>query len=393
MGVITRTRAATLAVLLGGALVAGCSSQREPVGGTGGAGEGGCRNAAEAQAKYQQAWATARTQLGIPELAAVSEQVCEVDTARYAKPPKTGNGYRIAFAAQGPTNSWGLTSEEAFKRHAAGIGVQTLYASANGDAATQVDNITQLASRDPDAMVVVPMGDSITGQVQAAAAQGIPVVLCSGRLGAGSGAVSTVTRQYELLGGMYAEWLAQRLGGQGKVAMLSGLAGVPTAEYQRTAAKKVFAKYPGISVVTEQYTQWSPTVAKTVAANLLTQYPDLNGIWSDSGYGDMGVVQAYRDAGKQVPPLTGDAVNGFLKAVQGTDTAFAVSSFPPEQSIQCLDTAMAVLKGQPVLDKIYIDSPSFTNDKLAQYVRPECGDNLLVPSTLPREQLTELKLC
>jgi ribose transport system substrate-binding protein len=398
------------------AVLAGCGSQQEPVGGAGAPGQ--CRNAAEAQAKYQAAWDTARTQLGLTTLTPVQEQVCEVDTTRYAKPPKSGNSYRIAFAAQGPTNSWGLTSEEAFKRHASELGVQTLYASANGDAATQVDNIAQLASQSPDAMVIVPMGDSITGQVQAATAQGIPVVLCSGRLGEGSGAVSTVTRQYELLGGMYAEWLAQKLGGKGKVAMLSGLAGVPTAEYQREAAKKVFAKYPGISIVTEQYTQWSPTVAKTVAANLVTQFPDLNGIWSDSGYGDMGVVQAYREAGKPVPPLTGDAVNGFLKAVQsglpgggtgadaggaGTESSgsgtssgtveFAVSSFPPEQSTQCLDTAMSVLKGQPVLDKIYIDSPSFTNAQLAQYVRPNCSDNLLVPSTLSDAVLAELKLC
>ncbi|MBO0875244.1 MAG: substrate-binding domain-containing protein [Pseudonocardia sp.] len=390
---VTRKKLAVLALSLAVALVTGCSTQQEPVGGAGAGPAGQCRNAQQAQARYQAAWSTARAELGIPELAAVDEQVCEVDTSRYAKAPKSGNAYRIAFAAQGPTNSWGLTSEEAFKRHAAGLGVQTLYASANGDAATQVDNIAQLSSQNPDAMVVVPMGDAITGQVQAAAQQGVPVVLCSGRLGPGSGAVSTVTRQYELLGGMYAEWLAHTLGGHGKVAMLSGLAGVPTAEYQRAAAKKVFAKYPGISVVTEQYTQWSPTVAKTVAANLLTQYPDLNGIWSDSGYGDMGVVQAYRDAGKPVPPLTGDAVNGFLKAVQGTDVRFAVSSFPPEQSIQCLDTAMAILKGQPVLDKIYIDSPSFTNEQLAQYVRRECGDNLLVPSSLPIDQLRELKLC
>jgi len=374
--------------------VAGCGTQQEPVGGPSAAPGGGeCRNAAEAQARYQRAWAAASDQLGLKNLRPVGEQVCEVDTARFAAPPKSGGRYRIGLAAQGPTNSWGLSSEEAFKRHAAELGVDTLYASANGDATTQVDNIAQLASQNPDAMVVVPMGDGITGQVQAAAAQRIPVVLCSGRLGPGSGAVSTVTRQYELLGSMYAQWLAEKLGGHGKVAMLSGLAGVPTAEYQRVAAKKVFAQYPGISVVAEQYTQWSPTVAKTVAANLLTQHPDLNGIWSDSGYGDMGVVQAYREAGKPVPPLTGDAVNGFLKAVQGSDVQFALSSFPPEQSTQCLDTAMAVVKGQPVLDKIYIDSPSFTNAQLAEYVRPRCSDNLLVPSALPANLLAELKLC
>ena len=177
------------------------------------------------------------------------------------------------------------------------------------------------------------------------------------------------------------------------MAVLSGLAGVPTAEYQKAAALKVFETYPDIEVVTEQYTEWSPTVAKTVASNLVTQYPDLAGIWSDSGYGDLGVVQAYQEAGKPVPPMTGDAINAFLKAVQGTDVKFALSSFPPEQSMDCLDTAMSVLEGEPVLDKVYINSPSFTHEQIDEYVRPECTDNLFVPALLPDEELARLELC
>jgi ribose transport system substrate-binding protein len=381
-----------LAVGVTAVLLAACGTQQESAGSSA-AGSEDCANADQAQAQYEKAWSEAGSQIGLTDLKPTAEKVCEVDTSKYKADPKQGDRYRIAFAAQGPTNSWGLESEEAFKYHADQLGVDVLYASANGDATTQVDNIQQLASQDPDAMVVVPMGDGITGQIQAAAAQGIPVVLCSGRLKDGSGAVSTVTRQYELLGTMYAEWLVQKLGGKGQVAILSGLAGVPTAEYQRAAALKVFEKYPDIDVVTTQYTQWSPTVAKQVAANLVTQYPDLAGIWSDSGYGDLGVVQAYQEAGKAVPPLTGDAVNAFLKAAQGTDVQFALSSFPPEQSMQCLDTAMSILKGQSVLDKVYVDSPSFTNEQLAQYVRPECSDNLLIPSSLPDDLLARLQLC
>ncbi|MGY1786786.1 substrate-binding domain-containing protein [Geodermatophilus sp. SYSU D00698] len=383
-----------LALGMAAALVAACGTEQEGTSASEGAGGGEeCANSEEAQATYREAWTTAAEQLGLEELEPVEEEICEVDTSEWAAEPKNGDTYRIAFAAQGPTNSWGLTNEEAFRAHAEELGVEVLYASANGDATAQVDNIQQLASQDPDAMVVVPMGDGITGQVQAAASQGIPVVLCAGRLGADSGAVSTVTRQYELLGTMYAEWLVQQLGGEGQVAVLSGLAGVPTAEFQKAAALEVFSRYPGIEVVTEQYTEWSPTVAKTVAANLVTQYPELDGIWSDSGYGDLGVVQAYQEAGRPVPPMTGDAINAFLKAVQGTDVRFALSSFPPEQSTQCLDTAMSVLEGEPVLDKVYIESPSFTHEQIDQYVRPECSDNLFVPSGLPDEQLRELGLC
>lgn len=377
-------------------LLAACGTEQEGGSAAGGGGGGGgedCANAEDARAEYEQAWTEAAEQLGLENLEPTEETVCEVDTSEWAAEPKSGDTYRIAFAAQGPTNSWALTNEEAFKYRADELGVEVLYAAANGDATVQVDNIQQLASQDPDAMVVVPMGEGITGQVQAAAAQGIPVVLCAGRLGEDSGAVSTVTRQYELLGTMYAEWLAQQLGGKGQVAVLSGLAGVPTAEFQKAAALKVFESYPDIEVVTEQYTEWSPTVAKTVAANLVTQYPDLAGIWSDSGYGDLGVVQAYQEAGRPVPPLTGDAINAFLKAVQGTDVKFALSSFPPEQSMDCLDTAMSILEGEPVLDKVYINSPSFTHENLEEYVRPECSDNLFVPALLPDEELARLELC
>lgn len=372
-------------------LVAACSTEKEDPSTT--TTEADCANAADAQAQYEKSWETAARQLDLEKLEPTSEKVCEVDTSQWAAEPQQGDTYRIGFAAQGPTNSWGLTSEEAFKAHAEELGVEMLYASANGDATKQVDNIQQLTSQQPDAMVVVPMGDGITGQVQAAAQQDIPVVVCSGILPEDSGAVSTVTRQYSLLGSMYAEWLAEKLDGEGQVAMLSGLAGVPTAEHQAAAAEKVFDSYPGIDVVTKQYTEWSPSVAKRVAANLVTKYPELDGIWSDSGYGDLGVVQAYREAGKEVPPLTGDASNAFLKEVQGSDIEFALSSFPPEQSVTCLDTAMRVLEGKPVLNKIYIDSPSFTDEQAAKYVRPECSDNLLIPTSLDDAMLRRLDLC
>jgi ribose transport system substrate-binding protein len=72
---------------------------------------------------------------------------------------------------------------------------------------------------------------------------------------------------------------------------------------------------------------------------------------------------------------------------------FALSSFPPEQSQQCLDTAMDILAGEPVFDKVYVQSPSFTHEELEEYVRPECSDNLFVPSTLSDELLGELELC
>jgi len=371
-------------------LLSACSSQKEGSQGASSGPNGCCRQNSGAKARYDASWRSGAKQLGLSGVTAPDIKLCDVDTSKYKKKPTNGR-YRIAFAAQGPTNSWALENEEAFKYHAQQRNVDELYASANGDATKQVDNIQQLTSQKPDAMVVVPMGPGITGQVRAAASQKIPVVLCAGRLDGNSGAISTVARSYELQSTLWAEWLVKQLNGKGKIAMLSGIAGVPTAEYQKAAAEKVFAKHPGIQVVTKQYTDWSPTKAKTVAASLVSK--NLDGIWSDSGISDLGVVEAYQAAGKPVPPVTGDSSNAFLKAVKGKAVKFALSAFPPEQSTQCLDVALDALAGKPVPNVVNVDSAAYTDADINKYARPQCSDNLWVPSTLPEALLRKLKLC
>jgi ribose transport system substrate-binding protein len=367
-------------------LVSACGTEREETASS----AGPCAENSQAKASYESSWSSAEQQLGLSGLEPPDIRLCDVDTSKFKKEPQDGR-YRVALAAQGPTNSWALENEEAFKFHAEERDVDVLYASANGDATKQVDNIQQLASQDPDAMVVVPMGPGIKGQVQAAANQDIPVVLCAGRLEGDSGAVSTVARSYELQATLWAEWLVKQLGGKGRVAMLSGIAGVPTAEYQKAAAEKVFAQHPDIEVVSKEYTDWSPTKAKTVAATLVSK--DLDGIWSDSAISDLGVVEAYESAGKPIPPLTGDSSNAFLKAVEGKDVKFALSPFPPEQSTQCLDVALDALAGKKVPNVVNVEAEPFTHEQIDEYVRKDCSDDLWIPTSLPPALLTKLKLC
>jgi ribose transport system substrate-binding protein len=390
-----RSRPVAAVAVVGALVLAGCSTQQQGANSTsasGGASGSGCKPSAQVTQQYNKAWQQAEKGLGLSGIKPTKTKLCMVNTTKYKK-SRTNGQYRIALAAQGPTNSWATENEEAFRYEAKKKNVKVLYASADGDATKQVGNIQQLRAQNPDAMVVVPMGSGITGQVQAAAKQGIPVVLCSGKLGPNSGAVSTVTRSYAMQGTLWADWLIKAIGGKGKIAMLSGIPGVPTAEFPKAAAEKVFAQHPGIKVVAKQYDQWSPTTAKTVAANLLAQHPDLAGIWSDSGFGDIGVAEAYKQAGKPVPPVTGDSSNAFLKAAQGTKIKFGLSPFPPGMSMQCLDTAVQILQGKSVPNFINVQAPTYTNAELAKYIRPSCSENLWVPSELPDSLLRQLKLC
>jgi ribose transport system substrate-binding protein len=72
---------------------------------------------------------------------------------------------------------------------------------------------------------------------------------------------------------------------------------------------------------------------------------------------------------------------------------FALGSFPPEQSMQCLDTALDALAGKPVPSQVNVDAAVFSDAELDKYARPECSDDLWVPSRLPNDLLKKLKLC
>lgn len=348
-----------------------------------------CSGARQAQAAIAQVWHQDEANLGVSPLTPSAQKVCMEQTTRYKK----SGPYRIAFASQGPTNSWAVSSDAYVRYMAAKDHVTLSYASANGDAATQVNNIQDLLAQSPQALVVQPMGSAIEGQLSRAAQAGVPVVVCTGQLPQQKGIVSTVNRSYALQGTLWAQWIAKQIGGKGQVAMLSGIAGVPTAEDSYAAALQVFAKYPGIHLVTHQYTNWSSTQAKQVASTLLVKYPQLSAIWSDSSISDIGVVQAYTAAHKPIPPVTGDSANGFLRLANQYHVKFALSAYPPEQCGQAIKVAVQILQGTPVPNVVPVDSAVYTNASISRYYRQSCSDNLWVPSQLPHSILAQLKLC
>lgn len=348
-----------------------------------------CTSSAAANAAIAAVWKQGEKILGVPLLAPPKRTYCYVNTSKYKK----SGPYTVAFASQGPTNSWAASSD-AYVRYAANQNhVKLVYASANGDATKQVSNVQDLLAQKPDALLIQPMSNAVQALIHRAAQSNIPVVVCTGQLPNTNDIVSTVNRDYTLNGTLFAQAIIKHLHGNGEVAMISGIPGVPTAELQYQAAKAFFAKYPGIKIVTHQYDNWSPTQAKTIAASIVAKYPNVKAIWSDSSFTDVGVAQAWAAAGKPIPFVTGDSSNGFLRVAKQYGMKFALSAYPPEQCGQAVKVIVQILQGKPVLNQVPPQSAVYTDAELAKYYKPQCTDNLWVPSSLPAAILKQLKLC
>ena len=112
-----------------------------------------------------------------------------------------------------------------------------------------------------------------------------------------------------------AEFLVDNLEEGDKVVALRILPGVDVLETRWAAAEKIF-KENGIEA-TDYFTGADPTEIKKIISDELAQ-GDVQGIWMDAGDGAVAAIEAFEDAGKDYPVMTGEDEMSFLRKWQET---------------------------------------------------------------------------
>ena len=328
----------------------------------------------------------------------VTRESTMADTSKFKKK----GPYKIALAAQGPTNSWAALFDQEARYHVDQLGKNKvsalLYASADGSADKQVPEVEDLLSQNPDALILVPMGRAaLSASVDRAAAQGVPVVLCASGVDSDSYVTEVGTNLYDL-GVRMANWLSGQLGGSGKILVMDGIPGVDTAEIAKTGAASVWKKTPGVKILDEQYGQWSTSQAKKIAEQWIAKYgKQIQGVWSDGGQMSQGIIEAFQEAKLPVPPIaSADFSNGFLRQVKDGKITFFAGQYPNAMVILCIDTALKILDGESV--PRFIDfrnamqkTQDVTQANIDQFYNPKWSDDVFPPIFLPDSKMVELK--
>jgi len=354
--------------------------------------------AAEATAPAEEEAAAEPAAGENPYLESVARRKAEMyDTTPLKKDPP----YRIALAAQGPTNSWATLFDEHARNRVAELGPEVveelLYADANGSADIQVPQVEDLLSQEPDALILVPMGRAaLSAPVERAMAQGVPVILCASGVETDNFVTEIGTNLFES-GADMGQFIVDELGGAGKIVQMNGIAGVDTAEIMAQGAESIWAANPDIEVLDVQYGNWSTAEAKRIAEQWIAQYgEEIQGIWSGGAQMSQGIIEAYLEAGLPIPPLAGgEYANGFLRLAKEEGINFSAWQYPNAMSILCLDTAVKVLQGEEVPRFIDFkdELPGTTNFGVAElddYYNPAWSDDVFGPIFLSDEQMREL---
>ena len=108
-----------------------------------------------------------------------------------------------------------------------------------------------------------------------------------------------------------AEFLKEKVKPGGKILALRILPGVDVLETRWSGAKGIFDE-AGLNVVGVEFTDGDAAKTKSIVSDYIQREGTLDGVWMDAGATAVAAIEAFEDAGQDVPPITGEDQNDFL---------------------------------------------------------------------------------
>ncbi len=271
---------------------------------------------------------------------------------------------------------------------------ELIITNSDGNQAKQVSDIEDLMAKGVDAILFLPLTpDGIVPQVEEAYSKGIVSIIYNNEINTDKfhSIVWADEFKFGYLGG---KWLNDKLGGKGKIVMLSGIAGTSGSDLRASGAKAAFE--PGIQILQEVYADWAYDKGKKAMEDLIAAYPQIDGVYSQGGAMSLGALEALQAAGRKLVPVPGEGYNGFLKFWKNNLDKGFTSIGPDEptwQSVEALNQAVSCLQGKNIAKWDELILPTITDQTLDQYVRMDCPDDVWSNTKMTREQITELYKC
>jgi ABC-type sugar transport system substrate-binding protein len=275
-------------------------------------------------------------------------------------------GYASGAAAASHTIAGIVFQEDQFFRTielgmqaaAKAAGATLLQANSESKPDKEASLIDTFTARGVEAIVISPISEKASATaLKRAADKGIKIVTYNTTV-TGDIATAFLTSQQSDLGktsGIAAKkFIADKLGGKAKVAVLAFKAAFPEISAQRVGGFTDEIKSADVQVVGQQ-DAWLAEKAVAVASDIITANPDLNIIYAANEGGTVGAVQAVRRAGKQgkifVFGVDGSEQLGNFLLDDDNVLQATTAQQPFEMGKQAVEIAIAAIDGKAAADK------------------------------------------
>ncbi len=232
----------------------------------------------------------------------------------------------------------------------------------------QLAIVNNMINKKYDALLLSPISDgNLVPGVESANEKGIPVINVNDGLIAN--APYFVGPKADQNGELAAEWIAEKIGYEGEVAIVIGMPKAFAAR-QRTSGFEnwMAANAPDIKIVAKQNADWDRNKSKDLAATWIKNYPNLKAIFCNNDDMALGVVEAVKEYGKDIYVVGVDGVGEAYESIRKGELGATIDSFPYFKSQIATECALRVLAGQQLprviwtpqalIDSTNVDTPA-----------------------------------
>lgn len=297
---------------------------------------------------------------------------------------------KIGLIVSTLNNPFFVTLKEGAESKAAELGLELVVLDSQNDAAAELSNMEDLLTQGVDVILINPTdSDAVGNAIKAANAKEVPVITLD--RGANAGEVVTHIASDNVAGGVMAgEYIAELLGGKGKVVELEGIAGTSAARDRGQGFNDAIGA-TSIEVVANQVADFDRTKGLSVMENILQAQPEIDAVFAHNDEMALGALKAIESAGRDIIVVGFDATDDAVKSVEDGGMAATVAQQPALIGELGVDAAQKVIAGESLEAFIPVALKLIKNDAGQESVVKSDAKMGLILSTLNNPFFVTLK--
>lgn len=276
----------------------------------------------------------------------------------------------VGFAAASSGWPWYATFIQHVEDRCKANGWESVILSADGDVATQLNQVLDLIEKKVDYIILGPL-DALASvpALEKAHEAGIPVIIIGNDIDEKYWDLVAGIRVIDDrdLGRSAAEIMADVLKDKDskKIFVVDGLAGQPAVTLRWEEMNPVFER-EGIEVVASEYADWDMVKAIAVTEDMVTRFPNIDAVLSIDGSMTAGVVQVLEESGMEDTPIVGlGGTAAELELLKEGKIVGTACQSPGMNAEDAMDAIEALERGEEIAKRATVNTPKTFADNIA----------------------------
>lgn len=275
---------------------------------------------------------------------------------------------KIGFASNSYSDKWQTYLNDAVQAKCDELGIEVLFSDGKADPATQLANVENYIVEGVDAVLIVMVDPSAPKPfIDACEKADIPLIAVNRKV---EGVDVFVGSDDIKAGNIQLEYVKEKLGGEGNIAILEGMSGQNSAIKRTEGNLQIIDAEPGLNMILNDTGKWDRAKGMEIAENWLQSGEQIDAIVANNDEMAIGAIRALEAIGMNDDVIVAgvDATIDALEYVKAGTLEVTVFQSPFGQGGTGVEVALKLINGEEV--PAYVDVPfeEVTIDNVDDYI-------------------------